>query len=94
MIKTTKFSTCDWPTAPTCSCSSANRVARSSSESDDSSEDELLLLSEEAVLLLTSGVVDGTDTSRPSSGILAKRISNTSWAQADRFVLIAGRYSR
>lgn len=75
--------TCDWSAAPTCSCSSANRVARSSSESDDSSEEELLLLSEEAVLLLTNGVVDGTDASRPSSGILAKRISNTSCGEVD-----------
>ena len=37
-----------------------------------------MLLSEEAVLLLTTGVVDGTAASQLSSGILAKRISNTS----------------
>lgn len=66
-------------------------MARSSSESDDSSEEELLLLSEEAVLLLTSGVVDGTDASRPSSGIFAKRISKTSWRERDRVLNLSRR---
>ena len=60
---------------PTCSCSSASRVARSSSESELSVEEEAALLSLLAVLLLTTG---GAAASTGSSGILAKRISKTS----------------
>lgn len=65
----------------TCSCSSARRVARSSSESE-LELDESALLSLLSVLLLTTAVADvppGDEGSAGSSGILAKRISNTSY---------------
>ena len=72
---------CGEPTcsAPTCSWSWASRVARSSSESE-SELDESPLLSLLAVLLLTSAPARplGDVGSAGSSGILAKRISNTS----------------
>lgn len=65
----------------TCSCSSARRVARSSSESELELE-ESALLSLLPVLLLTTAMADvppGDEGSAGSSGILAKRISNTSY---------------
>lgn len=72
----------------TCSWSSASRWARSSSESSvelSLSEELSLLLSldEGGATTLVGGGTAGEDTattgSSGSSGILAKRISNTSW---------------
>ena len=74
--------------ALTCSWSSASRWARSSSESSvelSLSEELSLLLSLEdgGAATLVGGGTTGEDTatagSSGSSGILAKRISNTSW---------------
>lgn len=73
------------PLSPTltCSCSSARRVALSSSESE-LELDESALLSLLPVLLLTTAVAEvppGDEGSAGSSGILAKRISNTSYGR-------------
>lgn len=79
----------DWAASVlTCSWSSASRWARSSSESSvelSLSEELSLLLSleEGGATTLVGGGTTGEDTatagSSGSSGILAKRISNTSW---------------
>lgn len=72
------------PQPVTCSCSSASLVARSSSESELPESDELssLLWLLGAALLAAGAVGAGiVGTSEGSSGILAKRISNTSWGQ-------------
>lgn len=78
--------------ALTCSWSSASRWARSSSESSvelSLSEELSLLLSldEGGTTALVGGGTAGEDTattgSSGSSGILAKRISNTSWVRRE-----------
>lgn len=75
--------------APTCSCSSARRVALSSSESELSELEESPLLSLLAVLLLTAAApaaASGTVSSASSSGMLAKRTSNTSCVRREATV--------
>lgn len=68
----------------TCSCSSASLVARSSSESELPDSEELSsLLRLLSVPLPEAGAAGAASagTSAGSSGILANRISNTSWGE-------------